>query len=409
MRGRAAAEGEVRPVSFQMAGVASQPQWRTHAPRLVALAIGAALLALLAIGGRSGAPPAAQAQPSCVQPRGLTPDAASPANFTMLIRINTQGNVDTYTKPDGGMGGRIQPQDIFVLNTRFAGSAQFPAMTSPVAAELSADLHATFPCNRIIALNGMSFDPAQPGYAFSAIDDPNVFALLTDFEQTDWNAGRATDPTRPPWTDNFKKAFPRVRGWNFGFMNAVAADPAGAGKRTGLALQENTSWNFGQIAQNLNKQNARLGDPKIGPSSIQTQDTCADAGPAGYGGRAKQLRLQYTFKFITKKVRVKGKSKKVKRTFRQPIKKKGKPLLGNTAMQISFTDTPDPSSGMALVRTSPALAAACVGPAMKQGVGAFLFFASDDAMRMLFQQPQIAALRPAAAGSASTGGVGSPG
>ena len=392
-----------------MAGVASQPQWRTHAPRLIALAIGAALLALLAIGGRSGSPPAAQAQANCVQPRGLTPDAASPANFTMLIRINTQGNVDTYTKPDGGMGGRIQPQDIFVLNTRFAGSAQFPAMTSAVAADLAADLRATFPCNRIIALNGMSFDPAQPGYAFSAIEDPNVFALLTDFEQTDWNAGRATDPTRPPWTDNFKKAFPRLRGWNFGFMNAVAANPAGAGKRTGLALQENATWNFGQIAQNVNKQNARLGDLKIGPTSVQTQDTCANAGPAGYGGRAKQLRLQYTFKFITKKVRVKGKQKKVKKTFRQPIKKKGKPLLSNTAMQISFTDTPDPSSGMALVRTSPALAAACVGPAMKQGVGAFLFFASDDAMRMLFQQPQIGALRPAAAGSASTGGVGSPG
>jgi hypothetical protein len=306
------------------------------------------------------------------------------------------------------MGGRIQPQDIFVLNTRFAGSAQFPAMTSAVAADLAADLRATFPCNRIIALNGMSFDPAQPGYAFSAIEDPNVFALLTDFEQTDWNAGRATDPTRPPWTDSFKKAFPRLRGWNFGFMNAVAANPAGAGKRTGLALQENATWNFGQIAQNVNKQNARLGDLKIGPTSVQTQDTCANAGPAGYGGRAKQLRLQYTFKFITKKVRVKGKQKKVKKTFRQPIKKKGKPLLSNTAMQISFTDTPDPSSGMALVRTSPALAAACVGPAMKQGVGAFLFFASDDAMRMLFQQPQIGALRPAAAGSASTGGVGSP-
>jgi hypothetical protein len=46
---------------------------------------------------------------------------------------------------------------------------------------------------------------------------------------------------------------------------------------------------------------------------------------------------------------------------------------------------------------------------MKQGVGAFFFFASDDAMRLLFQQPQIAVLRPPTAGSANTGGVGSPG
>jgi hypothetical protein len=35
-----------------------------------------------------------------------------------------------------------------------------------------------------------------------------------------------------------------------------------------------------------------------------------------------------------------------------------------------------------------------VQPGLKQGVGAFFFFASDDAMRLLFQQPQIAALRP---------------
>ena len=140
----------------------------------------------------------------------------------MLIRINTQGNVDTYTKPEGGMSGRVRPQDIFVLNTRFTGSGQFPAMTSDVAAALAAGLRATFPCNRIIALNGMSFDPTQAGYAFTGIDDPNVYALLTDFEQADWNSGRATDPGAPALDDQLPKAFPRLRGWNFGFTSTVA-------------------------------------------------------------------------------------------------------------------------------------------------------------------------------------------
>jgi hypothetical protein len=392
-----------------MAGVASQPHSRAHARSLIALAIGAALFAVLLIGGSSVAPSAAQAQVSCPgQPRGLSPATSGPQSFTMMIRINTQGNVDTYTKPEGGMGGRIRPQDIFVLNTRFTGSGQFPAMTDAVASTLAANLRTTFPCNRIIALNGMSFDPAVAGYAFSGIADPNVFALLTDFEKIDWNAGRATDPSRPPWHDNFPKAFPLLRGWNFGFTSTVASNPVGAGKRTGLAPQDNSTWNFGQIAQNINKQNARLGDTKIGPMSVQTQDACADGGSGGFGARAKQLRLHYTFKFITKKVHVKGKRKKVRRTFRQPIKKKGKPLLGNTAMQLSFTDTPEASKSQAILSTSAAQAAACVGPAMKQGVGAFFFFASDDSMRLLFQQPQINALRPATAGSANTGGVGSP-
>jgi hypothetical protein len=272
-------------------------------------------------------------------------------------------------------------------------------------------LRATFPCNRIIALNGMSFDPTQAGYAFSGVGDPNIYTMLTDYEQADWNAGRITDPARPPWNPVFKKAFPRLRGWNFGFMSTVSTNPVGAGKRTGLAPQDDAEWNFGQIAQNLNKQNARLGDRKLGPMSVQTQDACADFGAAGFGGRAKQLRLHYSFRFFTKKVkkRVKGKVRKVKRTIRRPIKKKGRPVLTNAAMQISFTDTPDPTSGMAILRTSPAQAAACVRPAMKQGIGAFFFFASDDAMRTLFQQPQINALRPQAAGQANTGGVGSPG
>jgi hypothetical protein len=394
-----------------MAGAASQPHGNAspRAHRLVALTIAAAGLALLLIGGSSIAPPAAHAQASCpAQPRGISPAVSGPASFTMLIRINTEGNVMTYTKPDGGMGNRIQPQDIFVLNTRFTGSGQFPAMTSDVAAQYASELRASFPCNRIIALNGMSFDATQAGYAFTSIDDPNVYALLTDYEQSDFNSGRATDPTRPPWTDKFAKAFPLLRGWNFGFMSTVAANPAGAGKRTGLAPQENATWNFGQVAQNLNKQNARLGDTKIGPMSLQSQDSCADSGAAGFGGRAKTLRLQYTFKFITKKVkkRVKGKIKKVKRTFREPMKKKAKPLLSNTAMEISFTDSPQASASQAILSTSAAEAAACVGPAMKQGVGAFFFFASDDSMRLLFQQPQIAVLRPPqATTSGHTGGL----
>jgi hypothetical protein len=171
----------------------------------------------------------------------------------------------------------------------------------------------------------LSFDATTAGYAFTGVSDPNVYALMSDYEQDDWNGGRSTDPSRPPWTFNYAKAFPLLRGWNFGFASTVAADPVGAGKKTGLAPQDAAGWNYGQIAQNIDKQNARLGARHLGPQSVQTQD-------------------------------------------------------------------------------------ACVGPALKQGVGAFFFFASDDSMRLLFQQPQINALRPAAATASggTTGGVGSP-
>ncbi len=398
-----------------MAGVAQHPHggaFRRTRTAIVLIAA-AALLAALLIAGRSAAPDsaaAAKASAGCPPPPfGLAPTGPGPTRFTMMIRINTQGNVDTYTKPDGGMGGRIRPQDIFVLNSRFGGSGSFPAMTPPVAAGLAANLRATFPCNRIVALNGLSFDPANAGYAFTGIDDPNVYALLSDYERDDWNEGRSTDPIRPPWKDNYKKAFPLLRGWNFGFASTLAANPAGAGKKTGLAPQDVADWNYGQIAQNLDKQNLRLGARHLGPQSVQTQDACADGAGPGFGARAKALRLQYHFKYFTKKVHVKGKRKKVRKTFRRPLHKKAKPNMSNLGMEISFTGSPEASASQAILSTSAAQAASCVQPALKQGVGAFFFFASDDSMKLLFQEPLINALRPAqAAASGSTGGVGAP-
>jgi hypothetical protein len=392
-----------------MAGIPRQTAWAAPATArgLVVIALSAMFLALLLLAGGSTAPSAAQAQVSCPQPFGLSPTGPGPTRFTMLIRINTQGNVDTYAKPEQGMGDRLRPQDIFVLNTRFLGnpSGTQPPMTPTVAADYASQLRAAFPCNRIITLNGMSYDPNAAGYAFTGIDDPNVFALLTDLEEGDWNAGRILDPARPPWTDEFTMALPRIKAWNAGLAGAAAANPVGAGKRTGLAPQDNSTWNFGQIAQDLNKKNSRLGARKLGPMSVQAQEACASGGAAGFGARAKTLRLQYKFKFIIKKIKVPGKKKKRKKTIRLPLKKKAKPILENLAMQISFTDAPDPSASMALVRTSAAQAASCVQPGLKQGVGAFFFFASDDAMRLLFQQPQIAALRPPAVTS-SKGGTG---
>jgi hypothetical protein len=81
-------------------------------------------------------------------------------------------------------------------------------------------------------------------------------------------------------------------------------------------------------------------------------------------------------------------------------------------MELSFTDSPQASASQAILSTSADLAASCVPPALKQGIGAFFFFAAEDGMRLFLQQPQIAPLRPpvgATSSSANTGGIGSPG
>ncbi len=405
-----------------MAGATTHPEG--SAPRTrhaIALIAAVALLAALLLAGRSAAPDpasAAKAAAGCPAPSyGLAPDGPSATRFTMMIRINTQGNVNTWTQfntdpTHEGLAPYVRPQDIFVLNTRFTGSGAFPAMTPDVAAGLSSQLRAAFPCNRIIAMNGMSFDPTQAGYAYTGIDDPNVFAVLTDFEQDDWNSGRATDPSRPPWNNKFATTFPRIKAWDLGLASTTAVNPLGTGKRTGLVPQDVGDWNYGQIAQDLNKKNLRLGSRKLGPQAVQTQNACAESGAAGFGARAKALRMQYTFKFITKKIRVKGKKHKVKKIIRLPLKKKAKPVMSNLAMELSFTDSPQASASQAILSTSAALAAACVPPALKQGLGAFFLFAAEDGMRLFLQQPQIAPLRPpvgATSAKGSTGGVGSPG
>jgi len=386
-----------------MAGISTHI--RGAAPRCTRRLVLAGVAAVLGLAVWTNAPggtPSAAAATCPALPVGLSPTGPGPTRFTMLIRINQQVNVDTWTnfnESTGGLGDRLRPQDIFVINTRF------DTTTPAVAAQLASELRTAFPCNRIIGLNGLSFDPSAPGYAFSLVDSPDVFAVMNDYEKDDWNAGRATDPSRPAWTDKFTKAFPLIKGWNGTLAATMAANPVGASRRSGLAPVDESAWSYGQIAQDLDKKNRRLGGLHLGPLSIQTQDACANGGAAGFGARAKSIVQQYKFKTIIKKVKVKGKKKKRKVKIRRKLKAKAKPDLANLSLQISFTGSPNAQESMAILSTGAALAASCVPAGLKQGGGAFLFWASDDSMRLLFQQPQIATLRPATASSANSGGV----
>ena len=373
-----------------MAGI-EQTRTLRWAPLTAVLALAALILTL---GSAAGTTPAV-AQGGCpATPLGLSPDGSGPTRFTMLIRINQVENVNTYVNKNeatGGLGGRIRPQDIFVINTRFDKST--PA-TWPQMADM---LRAAFPCNRIIALNGMSLNPLVPGYAFALIDHPAVYSLMTDFEQMDWNGTRSSDPGRPPWDARWKVAFPRIKAWDGRLAGTLASNPIGASKRSGLVPWDaGPSWNFGQIAQDLDKKNRRLGGTHLGPLSVQIQDSCADGGASGFTSRAKALFDQYRYK-IVRQVRVikkKGKKFKKKVKVRRKLKPQARPLRSNLSLQISFSDTPNPSAGMAITKTAPSTAAACAQAGLKAGGGAFFFFASDDSMRLLFQQPFIASLRP---------------
>ena len=373
----------------------TSPRGRFALASIGALAGSLTLLVTLLASGEAAAAPSGgiKAESNCgAQPAGLSPDGSGPVRFTMLIRINQQVNVDDWVNFDtatGGLGARVRPQDIFVVNTRHENSD--PAL----AAQLATNLRTAFPCNRIIALNGLGLNPTVAGYAFTLLDHPSVYALMSDFEPDDWNQGRATDPGRPPWNYNFKVAFPRIKQWDGKLAGTLSANAAGAAKRSGLVPIDASSWNFGQIAQDLDKKNRRLGGRHLGPLSVQSQDHCADGGASGFLARTSTLIDQYKYKFIRKTVKRKGKKRKI--TIRRKLKKKARPDLSNLSLQISFSNTPDPNSSMAITKTSAKTAAACTRSALKRGGGAFFYFASSDSMRLLFNQPEIASLRPIAA------------
>ena len=374
------------------AGIEQARPLRARIATVAALALlGAGLLTA----GSAVAPGDAAAQ-SCGLPSGLSPDGPGPTRFTMLLRINTGANVDAYTDPahpvsqGGFIGNRVRPQDIFVLNTRFLGNASGtePPMTPTVAAELALQLKTAFPCNRIIGLAGMSPDPFAAGYSFSLFDSPYVFALMTDFEPMDWD----DDPSRGPWNDKYTTALKRIKTFTATVNTVLSTNAAGSTKRTGLVPIDHSTWNFGEIAQVLDKRNRRLGGAKLGTLSVQTQDACAE-GAEGFSSRLKTLFDQYRFKTIRKKVKRGGKVRKVK--IRRKLKKKSRPDKANLSVQISFSHNPT-GSGMAITRTSPAIADSCISAGLKKGAGAFFFFASTEAMSQLFLQPRMAGLRPPA-------------
>lgn len=311
----------------------------------------------------------------------------------MLLRINQQSNVNTFKNFDsasGGLGGRVRAQDIFVINTRFE-------QTTPAVAEsLAQSLRAAFPCNRIIALNGLNPNPTLPGYAFSLVySSAGIYSVMLDYEQMDWDEARSQNPVMAPWTYGFTANLPRFGGYAAAISGALASG-ANAGARTGVIPIDNASWNYGALQQTADAYNRHLGARHLGVQSVQTQGSC-QAGSAAFGGRVGTLLKQYKFrtKFRKKKVRRHGKlvTKRIPRQVK--IKKTARPNPLNLSAQISFSDSPVPGDPLPIRAVGPTQADQCVAAGLARGQGSFFFFASDTSMRLLFAQPTVGALRPA--------------
>jgi len=348
----------------------------------------AACLAAVAVGASLLAGAEARAGPGSACPTSLSnlsPKGKPSKRYTMLLRVNKVTNVTEYANSDpatGGLQPRIRTRDIFVINTRFDGS------TPAEWVQIADALRASFPCNRIVALNGLAPDPTQPGYSGALADYPGLWALSIDWEQDDWNRGRKQNPGIPGWTNSFRMSLGRI-GKRLSRLGAASIEGTGSpGRRAGVVPAYYSAWDYGLIARTTDRRNARRKKGRRGFQVVQTQGYCLDSGPGAFHAITDRLFEQYRPKPRVKKKKINGKLRKFK------VKVPPRGLLNTLALEISFSNTPDPSDPRPVASLPPGAAGKCTRLSLKRGGSAYLYWAHPDSIRALLNTKHVCPLRP---------------
>ena len=307
-------------------------------------------------GQADGCPPA---------PSHLSPKGNPGSRFTMLIRVNKPSTVNQYAAIQS-QTGQLRTRDVFVVNTRFRGSSPGEAR------EIVDRLRVAFPCNRIVALNGLGADPSRPGYAFSLVDEPGLWAVMLDWEQQDWRAARATDPSMSSWKRRFRRSLGRLNVRLALLADTLDAAGSGIG-RVGAVPTFFHDWHYGRIARAVDHHNKRFGSRRGGVQVVATQASCKKQR----GSREER-----------EKARMKAVAKKL---FRQYGKRRRKKR--NLALQVSFSDTARSKRHLPIRSVNEGRAAKCIRRGLRAGGGAFLLWASPYSMDDLFETRRFRKLR----------------
>jgi hypothetical protein len=325
--------------------------------RLLPLAAGALmLLALVAapsasVGEGSDCPAA---------PPTLAAKGGAGARFTMLIRVNKPRNVADYERLQSTYG-QLRTRDIFVVNTRWKGSSR------ELQEAIVSRLRASFPCNRILALNGLGSDPHRPGYAYSLVDSPRTWGVLLDWERRDWGNARATNHHLSRWKQRFGRSLNRLNS----VVGRVAhgADAADGGvQRVGAVPSFFGDWRYGRIARMLDRRNRRFGHRRGGVQVVATQGSCMKRRGTTKGMRSTAGRLFREYRRAGSKRR-------------------------NLAVQISFSDRGRSKRHVPIRSVNEGRAGSCLRAALARGGGAVLFWASPESVWALAQTHHFRRLR----------------
>ena len=320
---------------------------------------------LLAGGGSVPNPPAAAAAQGdgCRIPHALSPKGGRRARFTMLLRIKKPGDIAVYANADqqsGGLKGRLRERDIFVINTRRK------VATPEKQTQMVNLLRQSFPCNRIVALNGLSRSSESVGSMLSLLEDSRVHALMLDWEEGDWNVARKRTRSMRRWNDKFGANRRRIRQRLGRLVRRIRAT-GHREKRLGLATVHYGNWSYGKLGVTLNRRSRRIRRFRQGIQSVQVQKIC-QRGSRKYGRTVRALRREYRRNGIAPR------------------------RLG---VQISFTDDPIRGDDRPVNDVPPIKAARCTIAALRgRGAGAILYWARPEAIRALVRRTRVCRLRP---------------
>ena len=313
------------------------------------------LLIALAPAASSGDPPSCPAAPYQLAPKG-----GRAARFTMLIRVNKPSNVNTYDQLQSTYG-QLRTRDVFVVNTRWKGTS--PALQDAILARL----HNSFPCNRVIALNGLGADPRRPGYALSLTGSAQPWGVVLDWEREDWAHARATNHHLSRWKQGFGRSIHRLGSLIGRVAGNIRASDTGI-QKVGAAPGFFGNWQYGRIARMLDRRNRRFGHRRGGIQLVGTQASCMKrrSGQPGMRSTAAHLYREY------------------RRTHRK---------RHNLAVEISFSDHARTKRHLPIRAVNESRAASCLRAALAGGAGAVLFWASPDSMWALAQTHHFRRLR----------------
>ena len=278
----------------------------------------------------------------------------------MGIRVNQASDVDQI---ESTIGDFILPRDIFVINTEFPHSKpqDWQAALDRVAEK--------FRCNRIVTLTGLNPHPQEPGYEYALTVQPELDAVLIDWEPDTW-----ADTKLGPWTTDQATNEERIADR----LRELSTHLADSRVRMGLVPDYLPRWDYGPFGRVVAEQNYTLDPIHRGYQIIQTQPNCGSPSAAGplIPGLTDSLISQYRSIF-GESLRVHG--------------PKGEPpdvtpdLLNHLGFEIAFDESPNPHASEAVERIGPEQAAQCSHQILRAGGAGVLYWASPPSIEAMLK------------------------